>query len=161
MKTIRHDCFWPVASFGTTQRNSRLLGRSGKPQRAGCVRTPARFSAAGSLRFYVAHSDSFSPLVNFRGDEFAELGRRVRKRLTASRSESCFEIGICESNADFLIEFFDYLNGCISRRTNTDPTARLAAGYTIGHNRILGQLGQPRPGGYRQRSPPAGLDDLD
>ena len=65
------------------------------------------------------------PLLGLVRDELAEIGGRAGKRRSAQVDKPRLDLGIGEASIDFLVELIDDLGGCVFRRSDAAPEARL------------------------------------
>src|SRR6516225_9436864 len=83
------------------------------------------WNIARSLHLDIGGPDHLSPFLGFRGDELLEICRGQLKRLTSQLSEPRLDLGIGKGCSDLLAELVDNFGGCILRRNDAKPSARL------------------------------------
>src|SRR5713226_1956515 len=87
------------------------------------------------LDFNAGELDDLTPLLDFFGDEPAEVGRRAGKRRAAELSNPRLRPRIGKSGVELLVEPFDDLARRAPWRAKAIPGARLIARQEIPHSR--------------------------
>ena len=89
--------------------------------------------AVQSLRLDVGCPDHLGPLLDFVGNELAEVGRRARKHRATQvgKPRLYFEVG--EPGVDLSVELVNNFGGCVLRRADAEANARLVAGDKVAY----------------------------
>src|ERR1051325_1615095 len=90
---------------------------------------------ARSLRLAVARPDHLAPLLDFLGNEPAEIRGRVRKCSAAQVGKPRFHVGIGEARVDVLVELIDDLGRRVPRHPNAIHHARLVTRHKLTYGR--------------------------
>src|SRR5215469_14648557 len=126
-------------------RQCPLMTQSGHRSNRERVRQTGR-----SLRLDIRELNYLPKLLDFTGNEFAELGGRVCKSLPALIGKARFEFRVGKGGIDFVIEFFDDLSRRVFGRTKPNPTARLITRHKIGNDGNVRQWFPTRFRAHRQ-----------
>src|SRR5208282_1252241 len=114
-----------------------------------------------SVWFDTRELDYLGPLLGLVSDELAEVGGRPDKHRCAEIGKPRFQFGIGEAGIDIRIELLDYLGGCVLRRTDADPGARLIARHELAYRWDVRQHVRTCGCGHRERAQLAGLEVLE
>src|SRR4029077_10313701 len=91
--------------------NASLISRRRAKQHDATIR-PGFCQAGGgvaSLRLEAGALDDLAPLLDFLGDELAEVGRCTRQHGAAEVAEPCLHLGIDQRRVDLVVELLDDL----------------------------------------------------
>src|SRR5215471_21077991 len=78
-----------------------------------------------SLRLDAREPDHLCPFFGVLDDEFSKVTDRHRRGRIADLRKARFHCRITKGSTDFLVEYLDYLDGRILRRTDTLPAGCL------------------------------------
>src|SRR5262249_53172142 len=83
------------------------------------------------LRLGAGELDYLGPLVGFFRDASCVLAGRQRKHLAAKVGNAWLDRGVSEDGVDLPVERVDDFGGCVLRRADTGPRARLETRYEV------------------------------
>src|SRR5262245_769595 len=149
----------------TLQRTNRLSIEDGlhraRVEQATAFAERALWNVGRSLRLNAGELDHLAPFLSFVGDELAEIGGGTRKHLPAQVGEPSFQFGIGECGVDLRVELVDDFTGCVFRRSDAEPRARLVARQEIDNGWEVRQPLPARRTRYGERTQPAAPDVFD
>src|SRR5262245_1527901 len=111
-----------------------------------------------SIRPNACELDHLCPLLGFRGDEPAEVGRRACQHGAPHVGDSSLDLGIGERRVDLSVELGHDRGWRMSGRTNSLPDTRLESREGFGHRRDIRERVRPHRGRYPKHAQLAGFD---
>jgi len=113
------------------------------------------------LRLDVGRPDHLGPLLGFRGDELAEVGRREREHVATQVGKPRLDLGIGEARVDLPVELVDEFGPDVFGCAKSQPGARLVSRHKITDGRNFRKRIRTLCSRHRQGAEFAGPDVFD